>query len=62
MNSIHKDCFAYRDSSDKGCTILKSLYCKCGKCKFYKKNREGEYPHILSDREKFNNKVRGIEI
>lgn len=47
MNRIHKDCFAYQNSSEKGCGILKALYCKSGKCKFYKLKREGKYPNKI---------------
>lgn len=34
------DCFAYREKNGKGfCTALNALYCKHGKCNFYKKDR-----------------------
>lgn len=62
MNTIHKDCFAYQNSSPKGCAVLNELYCKSEKCKFYKQSREGKYPRLMSEREKFMDKVRGIDL
>lgn len=38
--TLHKDCFAFSSDNEKGCTILKKLYCKGERCKFYKKHRE----------------------
>lgn len=62
MNQIHKDCFAYQNSSANGCAILKELYCLKENCKFYKTDRDGKYQHQLSDREKINNLRRGLNV
>lgn len=41
--TLHKDCFAFSSDNEKGCTILKKLYCKGENCKFYKRYREDRY-------------------
>lgn len=33
---VKTDCFAYGETKEKGCNILKSLYCRYENCKFYK--------------------------
>lgn len=41
---VHKDCFAFVSDTEKGCNILEKLYCKFSNCKFYKTDRDGDYP------------------
>ena len=40
---VKRDCFAYKvKGSNEMCAALKALYCKDGKCGFYKKAVSGE--------------------
>ena len=37
MRSVKKDCFAYRNNGvSEYCNAIKGLYCRDGKCVFYK--------------------------
>ncbi len=38
-NKVHEDCILY-DKEKSECKGLKSLYCRSGKCVFYKSNKE----------------------
>ncbi len=51
MGGVKKDCFGYRGSYK--CNALKQMFCKNGKCKFYKTTGQFErdrrkYPFIGS--------------
>lgn len=45
VNTVRCDCFGYKkehwfDSTYEECTVLRNLYCRNGKCKFYKTREE----------------------
>ena len=51
---VHKDCFAFVSDTEKGCNILKKLYCKFSNCKFYKtKVRIGCTPEEMPQGEEY---------
>ena len=57
MEQVRTDCFAYVKGYVLGeCDALWELYCKRGKCKFYK-NRD-EYMEQLNELDRKNRKVK----
>lgn len=38
LRTVKRDCFAF-NANKSDCTALKQLYCRWGKCSFYKKQK-----------------------
>lgn len=46
MGKVNTDCFGYSKLKED-CAILKKLYCRNEKCKFYKTRKEFELGHKI---------------